>query len=64
MIWVNNAERASVDSAGNFVVGQSVSITSQTGNLPSTASAKGYFWVDSTSSLYWVNGSGVSTLVA
>jgi hypothetical protein len=32
--------------------------------LPSNVSAAGYLYVDSASSLYWVNGSGVSKLVA
>ena len=32
--------------------------------LPSTVSARGYFYTDSASSVWWVNGSGVSTLVA
>lgn len=62
--WTAAAERGSFDSVGNFAVTQSLSVTSQTGATPSLSSGRGYFWVDSASSLYWVNGSGVSTLVA
>jgi hypothetical protein len=32
--------------------------------IPSAASGQGYFYVNSGTSLYWVNGSGVSTLIA
>lgn len=42
---------------------QSLSITSAALTLPSATSSMGYFYVDSASSLYWVNGSAVSTLI-
>lgn len=41
-----------------------LSLQSFVGTIPSAASGLGYLYVDSTSSLYFVNGSGVSTLVA
>jgi hypothetical protein len=43
---------------------QAFSVLSAVAALPSAASNQGYFYADSGSSLYWVNGSGVSTLVA
>ena len=50
-------------SYGNLALPNAASFASQTGSLPSATSAQGYLYTDSTSSLYWVNGSGVSTLV-
>jgi hypothetical protein len=41
-----------------------VSIASTTLGSVSLVSGRGYLYADSVSSLYWVNGSGVSTLVA
>ena len=41
-----------------------ISIASATGTLPSAVSSRGYMYVGSDSSLYYVNGSGVSTLIA
>lgn len=53
-------------SYGNLKLPNALSIVSVplAASLPSAASAAGYLYVDSTSSLWWVNGSGVSTLVA
>lgn len=63
-LWTSSTLTAlSADSAGNVATLGAVSVASQTQSLPSTVSSRGYFWVDSASSLYWVNGSGVSTLV-
>ena len=53
-----------IDADGVFFKDVGISISSQLVGRPSVASSAGYLYTDSTSSLYWVNGSGVSTLLA
>lgn len=48
---------------GIWYMDNPISMTSATA-LPSTLSGRGYFYTDSASSVYWINGSGVSKLVA
>jgi hypothetical protein len=59
----NTASYALYTGKGIVRIGDALSLTSAT-NLPSNISGTGYLYADSASSLYWVNGSGVSTLLA
>lgn len=61
---LNNQTVSTISVASQVSVGRAISIVSATAALPSALSAAGYLYVGSNSSLYWVNGSGVSTLVA
>lgn len=51
-----SVERAHIDTGSLSIASQLVA--------PSNVSGQGYLYADSASSLYWVNGSGVSTLLA
>jgi hypothetical protein len=62
-VYRNFVTYSATSTAALGVLPQPLSMASFQGTLPSTASAAGYLYADSTSSLYWVNGSGVSTLV-
>jgi len=51
-------------TANALYASNAISVLSSTAaSLPSASSTRGYFYADSATSLYWVNGSGVSTLV-